>query len=445
MSIFKLKPEKTRFITEIKTLDETHKKIIMQFKKRKNTLPRKKYKLSQLEQKLNELEEKKLYSNEDIILKSKLRDEINELKREIYDIENNISEIEYYSKIDELLIDYYKILEQENVYLNEDKLNSNQFVEIKNTDQTVDNINVDPLDILNKLNTNVKKIKRISKRKKKKEIQISSNSIISYFKQQQQQINNQINEKQLKNKIDRAKLLDQYLTLIDTEYLCNKRKEKNYLKTCDYCDNEKTLIQSEGIYVCKFCGEVEMIIIESEKQNYKDSSSPEKPGYPYKRQNHFCEWLSQFQAKESIEIPKETYDQILAELHKNKFYDLKRLTLNYMKQILKKLGFTQYYEHATHIISILSGQQPPTINREVEERLKLMFKQIQEPFEKYKPPKRVNFLSYSYVLHKFCELLELDDFINYFPLLKSRDKLKQQDKIWEKICKDLKWQFIPSI
>ena len=61
------------------------------------------------------------------------------------------------------------------------------------------------------------------------------------------------------------------------------------------------------------------------------------------------------------------------------------------------------------------------------------------------PNNRKNFLSYSYVLHKFCELIELDDLLIYFPLLKSREKLQQQDQIWKDICKSLKWQYIPSI
>lgn len=116
-----------------------------------------------------------------------------------------------------------------------------------------------------------------------------------------------------------------------------------------------------------------------------------------------------------------------------------------MKDILKRLGLNQQYEHTTHIISKLSGRPPPTINRETEERLRNMFKQIQIPFEMHCPPTRINFLSYAYVLHKFCELLELDDFIKCFPLLKSREKLRQQDKIWEKICEELRWEYIPSI
>ena len=80
-----------------------------------------------------------------------------------------------------------------------------------------------------------------------------------------------------------------------------------------------------------------------------------------------------------------------------------------------------------------------------EEKLRHMFKEIQNPFMKYCPENRKNFLSYSYVLHKFCELLEFDDLLTYFPLLKSREKLQQQDIIWKSICNELKWQYIPSI
>ena len=74
-----------------------------------------------------------------------------------------------------------------------------------------------------------------------------------------------------------------------------------------------------------------------------------------------------------------------------------------------------------------------------------MFKEIQEPFIKHRPKNRKNFLSYSYVLHKFVELLSLDELLILFPLLKSREKTYEQDKIWKCICDDLKWEFIKSV
>ena len=111
----------------------------------------------------------------------------------------------------------------------------------------------------------------------------------------------------------------------------------------------------------------------------------------------------------------------------------------------KKLGYNKYYEHITHIINKINGSKAPILSRNEEEYLRALFKEIQVPFTNNCPENRKNFLSYSYVLHKFCELLEYDHLLVYFPLLKSREKLQQQDKIWKCMCRDLNWEYIPSI
>jgi hypothetical protein len=85
------------------------------------------------------------------------------------------------------------------------------------------------------------------------------------------------------------------------------------------------------------------------------------------------------------------------------------------------------------------------MSREVEEKLRYMFKEIQPSFQKNCPKDRSNFLSYSYILYKFFELLELDEYKIYFPLLKSRDRLISHDQIWKKICDYLRWEFIQSV
>jgi len=124
---------------------------------------------------------------------------------------------------------------------------------------------------------------------------------------------------------------------------------------------------------------------------------------------------------------------------------MSKLTPKKLRDILKKLDKNKYYEHVPHIINRLNGLPPPTISRETEEELRRMFKEIEETFIKYCPKNRKNFLSYSYVLHKFFQLLELDEFLACFELLKSREKLHQQDVIWKKICEELRWEFIPSV
>jgi uncharacterized Zn finger protein (UPF0148 family) len=222
------------------------------------------------------------------------------------------------------------------------------------------------------------------------------------------------------------------------------KNEESNVDVCRECGVEKTLYISDGKLICNLCGEETTILVDSDKPSYKDP--PREVSYfAYKRINHFNEWLAQFQAKESTDIPQDVYDNIIIELKKERIINMSELTPQKLREILKKLKKNKYYEHIPHIINKLNGIPPPVMTRETEEELRRMFKEIQLPFHKYCPANRKNFLSYSYVLHKFVQLLELDEFLPCFMLLKSREKLHQQDQIWKQICEHLKWQYIPSI
>jgi len=48
-------------------------------------------------------------------------------------------------------------------------------------------------------------------------------------------------------------------------------------------------------------------------------------------------------------------------------------------------------------------------------------------------------------VYKLCELLDQQQFLPFFPMLKDREKRIEQDEIWKKICSELNWEFIPTI
>jgi hypothetical protein len=158
-----------------------------------------------------------------------------------------------------------------------------------------------------------------------------------------------------------------------------------------------------------------------------------------------CYGLAQFQAKESTEIPQEVYDALLLEIKKERITNLATLNNTKIRKYLKKLKYNKYYEHIPHILNRLNGLPPPVLTKETEEKLRSMFKQIQAPFMKVCPKNRKNFLSYSYVLYKFVELLGLDDFKSQLTVLRSREKLMNQELIFKNICKELNWEYIKTI
>ena len=220
--------------------------------------------------------------------------------------------------------------------------------------------------------------------------------------------------------------------------------ERDDIYQCSNCYVDRILYHELGTVICPNCGEQDTILVHSDKPSYKEPPK-EISCYSYKRINHFNEWLAQFQAKESTDIPQIVYDKILIEIKKERIKNIANLKPNKLREILKKLKLNKYYEHVPHIINRLNGIQAPTMSRDIEEKLRAMFKEIQTPFIKHCPKDRKNFLSYSYVLHKFVQLLGLDEYMVCFPLLKSREKLHQQDMIWKQICSDLDWEFIKSL
>lgn len=247
--------------------------------------------------------------------------------------------------------------------------------------------------------------------------------------------------------VQRQDIFKSYLETVEGESSRSVRKKTDvHFDTCHHCGALYSIVIDDvtSDEICRECGRASFHL--GNEVGFKEEQDMETSiVYSYKRENHFNEWVSQFQAKESTNIPKEVLDQLRAEFKKQKVRESGDITHEKVKTLLKKLGHSRFYEHVPYIATILSGIQPPTMSSVLEERLRLMFHQIQKPFEKHRPKDRKNFLSYSYVLYKFCELLGEDDFLPCFPLLKSREKLCVQDKIWEKICHELRWQYIPTV
>ena len=244
----------------------------------------------------------------------------------------------------------------------------------------------------------------------------------------------------------RDKALEQYLTALNPDSLLYENSIANSISedygNCPVCEAE--MFFNETFLDCPTCGFRDCILIDSEKPSYKDPPR-EMSYYAYKKINHLNEWLAQFQAKETTEISPAVLDLIRAELKKERITDMSKLKASKLKEVIKKLKLNRCYDHVAHVLNRINGISAPVLSREVEEKLRFMFKEIQFSFVKHCPKKRSNFLSYSFVLYKFCELLELDEYLPCFPLLKSREKLYMQDKIWQKICEDMRWEFIRTV
>ncbi len=274
---------------------------------------------------------------------------------------------------------------------------------------------------------------------KKEDKIIKKTNILHFFENNTENKNENINI----NKSDNFdNIINNYMSNINDEYINDFKLDD--INICKNCNKKLTLSFVSSEIICDKCGYTEKICANLDGNSYKDPIR-ESTYFCYKRINHFNEHLSTFQAKETTDIPPHIYESIIKFLKKDKNFRIENINHKLLKHALKTLKFNKYYEHIPHIINMISGKSTPFLTRKNEEQLRIMFKDIQTPFQNNCPSDRRNFLSYNYVLHKFCQLLELDNLLIHFPLLKSREKLREQDKIWKNICKDLKWEYIPSI
>lgn len=369
------------------------------------------FQVDKMNEKVNTISEQKteLYNVSTIISQSKDKNEVVELKAKYSTIKGNIDYIQSNSEMYKYFLDTGEILY--NYYDIQDKINNG----------------VEPMA-------------------KKKTNMSNPGNILAVLEMASKESGCTKAEKTgTGEELGREKLLEKYLHKIDPSHIRSSHEiEFESFGNCPTCETEMIFSANEANFTCVTCGYQDFVLIDSDKPSYKDPPR-EVSYYAYKRINHFNEWLAQFQAKETTEVPVEVYEALGAELKKERIMDYRTLKASKVKEILKKLKFNKYYEHIPHIINHLNGQNAPVMNREVEEKLRYMFKEIQPSFQAHCPKERSNFLSYSYVLYKFCELLDLDEYLPCFPLLKNRDKLYVQDKIWQKICADLSWEFIKSI
>jgi hypothetical protein len=246
--------------------------------------------------------------------------------------------------------------------------------------------------------------------------------------------------------VQRNDIYKKYLKEVEDGYEYIAKDKDVHEKPCRQCGAmySRVFDESASEEICRECGATEYIL--GDEVGFKEEQDLEKHiVYSYKRENHFNEWISQFQAKESTTVPEDVIAKLRTEFRKQKVKDLSEITHEKVKGLLKKLNYAKYYEHVPYIATIVSGITPPTMSQELEHKLRLMFHAIQTPFEKHKPANRKNFLSYSFVLYKMSELLGEDQYLPCFPLLKSREKLYVQDQIWKKICEELKWEFISTV
>jgi hypothetical protein len=412
------------------TLDAKHNEIIKNFKEEQKNLKKYYLELKSEEDKLQKIkkDDNITLNPEDLTDFFSIQNNIDELKEKIKNIEYQSKETDYFIKTGNILYEYYN--EIDDVAKQEDDSPPSKKKEKKDKKKVAIGENEPKIGAFFGIQSKLEE-KEVEENNEGKRV-LKMNDFV-----------------EMGTNIDRASKLDAYLSKIDKSYGI-RGKVHNKIDFCKKCkdmynkDYELIVNHIEGFMSCLKCGHMEYVIIESDKPNYKDPP-PEATYFAYKRTNHLNEILNQIQAKESTDIPDEVLDAVREEIRKERIKDLTELTNKKIRYYLRKLNLNKYYEHIAHIINRLNGLPPPIITKDIEDKIRIMFSAVNSAWGEIPKKPKKNFLNYNYVLYKFVELLDRDEYKVLFPLLKSRDKIVSHDVVWKEICEKLGWEFLRTI
>lgn len=191
-----------------------------------------------------------------------------------------------------------------------------------------------------------------------------------------------------------------------------------------------------GSRVCDLCGIVQPDCVFFETMCGFDLP---KRSSNYKRIHHWHERISQLLLLES-EIPFDHMLQIANKLCDGTYAFIDK---SVVREVLRSLNMQKYIEKWLQIIFRVTHIAPPKPGTSLVQKLDQMFQDLQEPFSCFRLDRRKNFLNYNYVFCRLFQRLDCTQFCMFFPLIKSKQKLKQLDDMWSKMAECLNWKVEP--
>ena len=161
----------------------------------------------------------------------------------------------------------------------------------------------------------------------------------------------------------------------------------------------------------------------------------------YKRIHHWHERVSQLLLQES-QIPHADFLQIAERLLDGSYAFINK---DAVRAVLRSLNMQMYIEKWLQIIQRITGIEPPKPGARLLMMLDEAFTELQEPFKHHKAASRKNFLNYNYVFCRLLQKLEVTKFCMFFPLIKSRQKLRALDEMWAAMVAGLQWEVKPLV
>lgn len=211
---------------------------------------------------------------------------------------------------------------------------------------------------------------------------------------------------------------------------------------CTSCGAQVDDDERAGMSICPRCGVTNELpatgITMAHRECFTSSSAS-----VYDPLNHLMDTLHSVQGLRTA-LPPPGLFAALNEAVRRRKIPPERLTPESVRRLMKAEGLSRRYNFAAEYCRHCGGHGVPTLGKELEDEIKHMFLSMMSAYEESLPTRRANLLSYPYKIRKMLEILDRPDLAKHFKLLKTRDKIWENDRVWRRTCERMGWPFIPT-
>lgn len=214
------------------------------------------------------------------------------------------------------------------------------------------------------------------------------------------------------------------------------------LHCCQHCGSTRLeRCTNEGANVpyyssCESCG-----VVQESGFGFGDTDyyRAVRPVSNYRRIHHWHERISQLCLLES-QIPDDQFLQIAEKLCDGTYQYINK---DVIRTVLRSLDMQLYIEKWLSIVHRVTGVSPPRPGPTLLIQLDRLFQDLQRPFVQYRTEGRKNFLNYNFVFTRLFQHLNCPQFGMFFPLIKSKQKMRQLDETWTQMVSSIGWEVKP--
>jgi hypothetical protein len=205
------------------------------------------------------------------------------------------------------------------------------------------------------------------------------------------------------------------------------------LETCIHCPYEDIL---NGDIVCTRCG-----LVISDKVytplEYTGSTHTYTRRSVYKRAHHFNERIYQWCCRDP------PVDRVILGLVTRDLEGDLPITKAKIRASLRKHNGVKYIERWIQIYVHITKCETPTPSSMQVAAMKEMFLLWEQAFNANRPATRKCIINYNFLFVRMLQCLNMSEHYKWFPMLKSKAKVRALDEIWKGMCKSMGVEYVP--